>query len=197
MNKYIGLLIFCIHLTLIPASAQNINDQWKILNKNAMALEKSGEYGLAILTNKQAILIARKTCQSTNKTHCSNELRTSLSHLASTYKAQGNYAETIPIYEEMLKIWEEAVPSNPDAVTMKNLADAYRTQGRHPEAELIYLKSLKSIINASKTQPPGSFYDGLVISIYRGLSASYWVTERESEAEAMDRQANRIKSKEN
>ena len=97
----------------------------------------------------------------------------------------------------MLKIWEEAVPSNPDAVTMKNLADAYRTQGRHPEAELIYLKSLKSIINASKTQPPGSFYDGLVISIYRGLSASYWVTERESEAEAMDRQANRIKSKEN
>lgn len=94
MNKYIGLLIFCIHLTFLPASAQNINDQWEILNKNAMALEKTGEYGLAILTNKRAILIARKACQSTNKNHCSNELRISLSHLASTYKAQENYAET-------------------------------------------------------------------------------------------------------
>ena len=197
MNKYIGLLIFCIHLTFLPASAQNINDQWEILNKNAMALEKTGEYGLAILTNKRAILIARKACQSTNKNHCSNELRISLSYLASTYKAQENYAETIPIYEEMLKIWEEAFPNNPDAVTMKNLADAYRTQGRYPDAELIYLKSLKIIINESKIQPSGSFYDGLVISIYKGLSALYWATGRESEAEAMDRQANRIKSKEN
>ena len=95
------------------------------------------------------------------------------------------------------KIWEEAFPNNPDAVTMKNLADAYRTQGRYPDAELIYLKSLKIIINESKIQPSGSFYDGLFISIYKGLSALYWATGRESEAEAMDRQVNRIKSKEN
>src|SRR5690606_9225434 len=110
-----------------------------------------------------------------------------LSHLASIYKAQGNYSETISIYQEMLSIWEKIAGSKIlDKVTMKDLADAYRTQGRYLEAETLYLKSLGAVVDEMKVQLSGSFYDSLVISIFEGLSAIYWVTERTSEAEEMD-----------
>lgn len=195
MNKYFRLFIVCIYFSPHLAFAQNPSTAWEALNQEVLALRESGEYGHAIITSKMAILLARAPSKALNQTEQLNKLRTSLSHLASIYKAQGNYSETIPIYQEMLSIWEKIAGSKIlDKVTMKDLADAYRTQGRYLEAETLYLKSLGAVVDEMKVQFSGSFYDSLVISIFEGLSAIYWVTERTSEAEEMDRSAAQIKS---
>lgn len=195
MSMYFRLFIVCIYFAPHLAFAQNTTPAWDVLNQEVLTLRKSGEYGHAIITSKMAILVARAPSQATSQAEYLNELRTSLSHLASIYKAQGNYSETIPIYQEMLSIWKKiAGPKILDKVTMKDLADAYRAQGRYLEAEALYLKALEAVIDEMKVQFSGSFYDSLALSIFEGLSAIYWVTERISEAEEMDRSAAQIKS---
>lgn len=196
MTKYFRLFIVCICFGPNFAFAQNTTSAWDALNQEVLALKESGEYGHAIMASKMAILTVRAPSQVANKKDNLNKLRISLSHLASIYKAQGNYSETISIYQEMLSIWEDVAGSKfPDKETMKDLADAYRTQGRYSEAERLYLKSMAAIVDETKVQPAGSFYDALVISIYEGLSAIYWVTGRTAEAERADRYTAQLKSR--
>lgn len=115
----------------------------------------------------------------------------SLISLGFLYKEQGEYAKAEPFLERALGIWEDNPCPHQTAfvaVTLKNLAEVCDAQNKYAKAERVYRRTLATWEkNLGPNNPE-------LVPLFEKLALLCKKTNREREAEELERRAANIKS---
>lgn len=150
--------------------------------------------------NRDAIPIMKRSLANTEKEWGANHPRVALDleRMARLYSADGQYVQAELLYKRALAIFDkEAGSRNPKhggwesfsvAFVLDGLAELNRAQGQYTQAEPLYKRALAILEKAHGPDDPR------VAKILEHLAALYRATQRDKEAETLEKRVTHIRA---
>lgn len=150
------------------------------------ALNTDAKYAEALKVAGELAEEAKKTYSETSPAYA-----TAVSWMAFLNQAQGHVSESVPLFEQAVKIYEKVLPpDHPDlATSINNLGFEYQITGRTEEAERLYKRALEM---REKVLSPD---DPAIADSLNNIAQIYKSQDRIDEAEALQKRALAIRAR--